>query len=349
MDVQELKNKIASYTQRLKKRWYMHILLPLIFTAIFLKMAVGTKAVYTAVATFLPAQQTDASGINPISMILGAAGEGGGSDYFIPLMKSKTISEQVVEDTIVWGGKRRLLADLIIENEPPPTLSQRVISGVISWVVKLVSPPSTGSGEPNPRINIIAGANIARMKTTIEASTEVETQGLIFLKYQDTNPTLTKFIMDRYIEVITSYYKKQKTEKSRMNYDFYVRRTDSVKQVLDGNIRKGAKIEDEEKFKIFVQDAIPTKQIEGQNELLKQMYGELVSMREAALNELMRDTPVVQVLDKPEMPFDISKPNYLLYILGGLFLGLFLSIFTSIWKPLKQDLTDLIISSITAT
>lgn len=346
VDVQELKNKIAAYKQRIKKRWYMHIILSLVVTAILLKIAIGTKAEYTVQATFLPAQSAE-SALSPISMILGSAGgDGGGSDYFIPLMQSKTISEQVAEDSIMWNGKKRLLADVIIENEPPQSFITKMSSQFVRWIIKTLSPPPPGSGEANPRQNVIDGAYIARLKTTVEASAEVETQGLIFLKYTDTNPSLSKIIVYRYIDVITNYYKKQKTEKSRINYEFYVHRTDSVKAVIDANLRKGAKIEDEEKFKIFVQDAIPSKQIEGQAELLKQIYGELITMREAALNDLMKDTPVVQVLDKPEPPFDVSRPNYILNIVGGLMLGFILSVIISIWKLLKEDITSFLLSTI---
>lgn len=346
MEVQELKNKIAIYTSRIKKRWYMHLILALVVTAILLKIAIGTKAVYTVQATFLPAQSAE-SALSPISMILGSAGaDGGGTDYFIPLMQSKTISEQVAEDSIQWQGKKRLLADVILENEPPPGFMADLTAKFVRWVIKTLSPPPPGAGESNPRQNVIDGAYVLRLKTTIEASAEVETQGLIFLKYKDTNPSLSKIIVYRYIEVITSYYKKQKTEKSRINYEFYVHRTDSVKAVIDANLRKGAKIEDEEKFKIFVQDAIPTRQIEGQTELLKQIYGELITMREAALNDLMKETPVVQVLDKPEPPFDVSRPNYILNIVGGLILGFLLSVIISIWKPLKADITSFLLSTI---
>lgn len=358
MEIQAIKAKTSLYLKSIKKRWYLHLLLPLIFSAIFLKMALGTKVVYTATTTFLPTSDSPSSGVgSSISMLLGSVGGGGGGGgeggYFIPLMMSKSISEQVVEDTIEWQGKKRLLADVIIENEPPLSFSTRMKVTIIKTLIAIFKPKpkleAAGASDNGVnRSNIILGAKIAREKSEVITGQDPENMGVIFFSYTDFNPALIKIVADRYIKVITNYYKSQKTEKSRRNYEFYVRRTDSVKYVLDRNLRKGAKIEDEEKFKIFAQDVIPSREIEGQTELLNQMYAQLVSLREAALNDLMQETPVVQILDKPEMPFKEVKPDYFVYLMGGLILGFMLSIILSIWKLLKTDITDIIVKAIEA-
>ena len=296
----------------------MHLVLGIVFALLFLKMEFGKSVSYTATTAFLPpsGQQAD---LSPLSMILGSAGLPGaeGQSDFVPLLKSRTIAEIIVGDSTDWEGTRRLIADIVIENQPKLTIIDKVTRQINAWIKGQASEMPTSRGGKT----IMAGRIVIKQQLLVEASIDPLMPGIVNVKYTHTNPKLVQVISNRYVEVIRNHYRKQKTEKARKTYEFYVTRIDSIQNELDKNLHKGAKIIDEEKFRIFAKDEIPVKQTEGEIEVLKQMYAQMITLKESALNNLLQETPVVQVVDKPDPPYDRDEPSILLMTIFGLFLG----------------------------
>ena len=52
----------------------------------------------------------------------------------------------------------------------------------------------------------------------------------------------------------------------------------------------------------------------------------LSNNREEALWRLQKATPIIQILDKPERPFDRTSPSAMIYAIGGFILGCILGI-----------------------
>lgn len=335
MNFDKITERLQLYRKTILKRWYVYLITGILFSLIFLKMALDEKPSYTATTAFLPPAGQSAD-LSPISMILGTAGlpGAGGQSDFVPLLKSRTISEKVVDDSTDWEGQRKLIADIIIDNQPKPSFIDRMTRKINGWISgKVPEIPTSRKGKVT-----LAGRIVLKLQLVVEGSLDPLTPSLINVKYSHTSPQVVKLISNRYVEVISNHYKVQRTEKARKTYEFYVMRTDSVKRELDKNMNKGAKILDEDKFRIFAQDELPVKQLEGQSEVLKQMYAQLVTMKETALNNLLQLTPVVQIVDKPDPPYDKTEPSVLLNLILGLFLGIILGIMLIIRKPLKEDI-----------
>lgn len=304
------------------------------------------EVTYTATTTFLPSAENQSAG-GGLSALLGdfapMSPSGGSGSYFVPLIQSKAIAYEVVNDTVMWNGKKMLLADVILSLEPPASWLNRSIKN-LSKLLGKPKPAISSSPTDNQAVspNVIGAASVLKNHLSVEVGQEVSNQGIVSIVIKHQNSQLLKLVSYRYIDVLTEYYQTQKSEKARKNYEFYVHRTDSVKAVLDMTMRKGARLEDEEKYKIFLQDAIPMKETEGQAKILEAMYVQLVNMREVALGELKKETPTVQVLDYPLPPYPDDKPKLLTYLIGGIILGLFLSILLSIWKLLKADVLKIL-------
>lgn len=337
MNFDQITERVALYRKTILKRWYVYLITGILFAVIFVKMALDEKPVFTANTAFLP-PSGQAADLSPISMILGSAGipgTGGQSD-FIPLLKSRTISEKVVDDSTDWEGQKKLIADLVIEKQPKLTMMAKITRAITGWITgKYFDPPTTRKGKV-----VLAARLMLTQQVVVEGSIDPLTPALIHLKYTHSDPQLIKIISNRYVEVITNHYKKQRTEKSRKTYEFYVMRTDSVSKELEKNLRKGAKIIDEDKFRIFAQDEIPVKEIEGQSEVLKQMYAQLVTMKESALNNLLQETPVVQIVDKPDPPYDKAEKSVISALILGIFLGVLLGVMFVVRKLLKEDIRN---------
>ncbi len=55
--------------------------------------------------------------------------------------------------------------------------------------------------------------------------------------------------------------------------------------------------------------------------MIRQQYAQAVANQQNAAYKLQKATPVIKVLDKPELPFDVENKSAILYGLIGLFAG----------------------------
>jgi uncharacterized protein involved in exopolysaccharide biosynthesis len=60
--------------------------------------------------------------------------------------------------------------------------------------------------------------------------------------------------------------------------------------------------------------------------MLRQQYAIAVANQQNASYKLQKATPVMQVLDRPEPPYDVQKRSPLIYSIIGFFIGLVISI-----------------------
>ncbi len=95
-----------------------------------------------------------------------------------------------------------------------------------------------------------------------------------------------------------------------------------------------------------LQYAIPKENLENDKlRVLAQRSG-TVNNREDAAWRLQKETPIIEILDRPEPPFLVEKPSKMLYGFIGFMLGLFLFAFAVIagllYQYVNQQIKDFI-------
>lgn len=133
--------------------------------------------------------------------------------------------------------------------------------------------------------------------------------------FSDVNEVFAKYFTEAVIENATINYTKYKTEKSKKNLDLIYSQIDSVRRVLHGGINNVASSTDLNinPNRSIVRTDIQKKQIDIQTAGV--VYGELLKNMEMAKLTLQRETPLVQIIDKPVFPLEKKK-------LGRLFGGI---------------------------
>jgi uncharacterized protein involved in exopolysaccharide biosynthesis len=173
--------------------------------------------------------------------------------------------------------------------------------------------------------------------------------GVTKITYENVSPSIIQLVGKSYIEKIQTYYKDKKTEKTRKLYEFYVNRTDSIRRELDKRMVRTAKIEDEDKYRVFARAELPKLENQKEGEILTQMYAQMLAMREGALNDYLKDAPTLQILDAPEPPFDVTPPKPYLMLTIGIVFGLVFGLFLSVSKLLLKDVVSYIQQSMQET
>ena len=326
MKIEELLQHIERYsTPVLRVKWII-LAIGLIMGSALAIRAYLSPTMFRAVTIFHPESGDSGGGFalpDPISLLIGNGTSSASDQQMIGVLRSQTVSEKLVADTIPWKGDTVLLADLIIEETPRPFSIVRAITSLVS--------PDTGYTYQTKII-------IASRQLMKELSASTNENGFIDFSVGFYQPELIGIIAEKYIENLVEYYTNQKTEKADQNVAFFTERADSIKGELDKVAASRARIVDQEQYRIFARDQISTAELDIKLEMLKEMYIQLVASREQFIAQLKRVTPIIQVLDPPTPPFDVEKPSVIKGFLSGLFLIIF---FSAVWLTRREWIKDI--------
>ncbi|MEL6250555.1 MAG: hypothetical protein AAFR87_00985 [Bacteroidota bacterium] len=335
MALEDLNARLKVYTAKINRNRPFIIVVSLTLCILLAIYAITAPVFYTAHASFHPetgSKNTPNLLGSPLSFLFGSGGlDGNEAAMMEEVLKSRNLSEEVVKDTVTYGGEERLVADLVIDKYPksisPIQIAKRMFSSNFE--------------RPYDSKIILAG-KFVRGSIVVEK----EENGFLTMDLSFADDSLTGILSNSYIEKLRTYYRKQKTAKARNNLLFFGEKADSVKKVLESTARALGNFQDRNRGLIIASRGIRAKELEVQLEYLKELYITHETNREQAAAQLQRVTPIIQVLDEPIPPFNMSKKNPIFFALIGLFLGLILTIAWLSRKLLWEDTMSYIRSSI---
>ncbi|MFN0201398.1 MAG: hypothetical protein ACKVTZ_07750 [Bacteroidia bacterium] len=333
---------VLSYLKLVLRRWWLLLLFAFGFAVMSTYSALKKDVSYTS-TTIIHGQKVS-SPSDPIAAIFSGSISMTENNEMIGVITSRRMSEMVASDTIQWEGKPQPI--WAVHKKLHPT-SFNILSWLNSKLVSAASTPSPTSSEPAKEKNIVTDKNhpVIKMEAIQAASgmrkallVEENEFGMVKMQYTDINPAFVKAVSYRYMERVLDYYESSKTQKARKNYEFLVKRTDSVKRMMTGNMYKAAKYEDQNKYRILMEQEIPLQTMQGESQILNAMYSQLIPMREAALNQMLQDAPSIQILDYPDPPYEGGRGPIIISVLIGAVIGLVLGAIVAILPMLIKDL-----------
>lgn len=153
------------------------------------------------------------------------------------------------------------------------------------------------------------------------------------VKVKATNEVFAKFFSEELVNNVTRFYSETKTKKIRANLIKLERRTDSVKNELYASLYGRAMLSDQNRNIAFQQAALPIAKREGDVQIQKTLYEELVKNLELTKMSLMKEEPLMQIIDKPIFPLDKHRLGKMKAgALGALLSSILLLAFLSIRK-----------------
>jgi len=141
---------------------------------------------------------------------------------------------------------------------------------------------------------------------------------IIFIRMNDNNMLFAKSFIEKLAENAIKFYTEYKTEKNLANVEILQRQTDSVKNMLFGGINDAATINDlnVNPIKQSLRTSSQKKQIDLQ--VNSTLYTELLKNLELSKLTLRKETPLIQIIDRPHLPLHNEKTGRLL---GGIKFG----------------------------
>jgi hypothetical protein len=178
------------------------------------------------------------------------------------------------------------------------------------------------------------------IKNNVAIAQKDKKLSIINISVASADEIFAKAFSEKLIETVTDFYIETKTKKSRGNVMLLQNRADSVQRELNAAMYGRAQFGDQNMGLIRQQAAVPKLKQEMRVQMLGTLYGELVKNLEFAKLTLMREEPLVQIIDQPILPLPKERLGKLKAMVIGGFLFGFLSLLglcgKRVWKGMME-------------
>lgn len=353
ISLKEIILKIREWWRYLLSKWVVIGAFGLLGGALGFWYATIEKPVYTASTTFVLEDEKGGGGISSLAGLASMAGvdlsSGGGNIFQSDNLPQLYKSRLMVEKTLLSPSESepsKLLIDSYIEfNNLKKSWNKNKDLSELRFTVDSI-----------PNLQKADGVNLKRLRDSILSTIVADINknylligkpdkklSLIKVDVKAPNELFAKEFNDKIVENVNEFYLQTKTKKSLNNIRILQQKTDSVRRMMNRSIYSAVTIGD------ATPNLNPTKQIQRtapiqsaqfNSETNKAVLGELVKNLELTKMTLLKETPLIQVVDKPVYPLSVIKFSKLRgIIIGGFFLG-FLTIIVFIVRKILQDILD---------
>jgi isoleucyl-tRNA synthetase len=320
---------IKQLLKRLKKYSWLIVIIAIVFGGLFYFIAKQGVVVYTSKSTVFPLNSSNENASSSaISNLLGLSdapksftGEASinivelaGSrrtreavaSARIPAMKNKTVAELLMEERNTHIG--------FMQNEPV-NINKMDSAALIN----------TGS-------SMLRGA----------FSAKINKNGILELYYSNSNQKIVREVSYIFIQKLSEFYIDLKKKKAQIDFEFAVKKADSLLNVLNILDKRQIQLDEStfftnEELKRF---SLPKINIVNDKQTVQSQYYYAVNNRESAAYKLQKETAIIEILDKPEGPYDAVGKSTKLYTIIGMLLGAFIGVILISWKIINKYLGE---------
>jgi hypothetical protein len=313
---------------RLKKYSWLIIIIAALSGGGFYYMAKQSVLLYTSKATVFPLNSTSES--SPGSTISSLLGLGDGSKSFtgdasinIVELASSRRTREAVAMVRIPSMQNKTVSELIIEENNRHT-------GFMQNT--FIDPPPDSLSKINIASSLLGAAFVAKINKT----------GTLELFFTNSNPDLVREVSYIYIEKLSDFYINLKKKKAQIDFEFAVRKTDSLLAVLNQLDKRAISLDESTFFtsEELKRYSLPKINLAQDKATVQSQYYYAVNNRESAAYRLQKETPIIEPLDRPEPPFNITQKSKMMYVLIGVFLGFFIGIVLVSWKIINKYLAE---------
>ncbi|MFL9831925.1 Wzz/FepE/Etk N-terminal domain-containing protein [Flavobacterium sp. ST-87] len=344
ISLKELIEKGKEWYQYLLSQWKVIVLAGIIGAALGLTYSFIKKPVYTATLSF--ALEDEKSGglggalglASSFGLDLGGSGGGAFSaSNLIELFKSRSMVEKTLLSPVVVDGNTISLAQMYIQNK--------------EWGDNWKEKPALAKLEFAPNANrqqftrvqdsILGLIYKDLSKSALSVAQKDKKIAIISIDVASTNELFSKYFCEALVDEVSDFYVETKSKKAKENMLILERQTDSVRRELNSAIT-GVAVANDNTFNLNpalnVRRA-PSARRQVDVQANTAILTELVKQSELAKVTLRKETPLIQVIDRPILPLAKERFGKAKGIVLGGFLAGFLIVFYLIIKRLLKELS----------
>lgn len=341
ISLKELLEKAKEWYVYLLSQWKIILVAGIVGAALGLTYSFIKKPIYTATLSFA-LEDEKAGGLGGalgLASTLGFDLGGGGGSIFsgsnlTELFKSRAMVEQTLLTPVVVKEDTISLAEMYIQNN-----GWREKWNEDSKFKKIQFLPHTKRKYYTRVHDSILGVMYENLsKNSLSVAQKDKKVSIITMDVSSNDELFAKYFCEALARQVGVFYVSTKSKKARMNMAVLERQTDSIRGELNGAIT-GVAVANDETFNLNpalnVRRA-PSARRQVDVQANTAILTELVKQTELAKVTLRRETPLIQVIDRPILPLPIDKLGKIKAILfGGILFGFFATIYLLFKKYLK--------------
>jgi uncharacterized protein involved in exopolysaccharide biosynthesis len=325
--LKELLEKAKEWYSYLLSQWKIIVLAGVVGATLGLTYSIFKKPIYTATLSF--ALEDEKSGgmggalglASSLGLDLGSSGGGAFSGAnLIELFKSRTMVEQTLMQPVVAGTDTISLAEMYIRTQEWRS----------KWQGKpklkgIQFPPLTKRKYFTRVHDSIMGKMYEDLsKTSLTVAQKDKKISIISIDVNSTNELFAKAFSETLAKQVSNFYVANKSKKARMNMSILQKQTDSIRAELNGAIT-GVAVANDNTFMLnpaLNVNRTPSAKRQVDVQANTAILTELIKQVELAKVTLRKETPLIQVIDRPILPLPkerFGKAKGIL--LGGILAG----------------------------
>jgi hypothetical protein len=336
MTLQDIFKNVFKVFLFLKSRILILILCGALGAGVGFVIAKYKKTSYLATTTFVLEGEGDGGG--KLGQYAGLAsmagidvgGNGGGifqGDNILELYRSRKMIESALLSSVIIDGKPQMLIDSYIAAN---TLKNLWNKKQETKDFKFINPIATGAKNLNLRVQdslineIVLDINNNYLKVT-KPDTKLS---IIKVDVTSKNESFAKNFNEEIVKTVNDFYIQTKTKKSMQSIHILQDKVDSVRNVLNGNINSSAAISDATPNLNPTrqsQRVVPLQRSTYNAETNKAIFSELIKNLELTKMSLLKEAPLIQVVDSPVYPLVKNRLGIVKSTIVGFIVALVIS------------------------
>lgn len=345
ISIKELLSQGKDWYNYFLSKWKIIFLTALIGGSVGLIYACFKKPLYTATLSFALEDEKSGGGLGGAlglvsSFGLDLGGSGGGvfsGANLSELFKSRYMVEKTLLSPVNVNGKQMSLAEMYIQNNnwreswmKNPTLKNlkflpntdrksfsRAQDSIVGIIYNNLSKAGLSVGQRDKKISII----------TIDVSS--------------TNELFSKYFCEELAKQVGEFYVETKSKKARINMSILEHQVDSIRAELNSAIT-GVAVANDNTFNLNPALNVrrtPSARRQVDVQANTAILTELVKQSELAKVTLRKETPLIQVIDRPILPLSKETFGKIKGFIIGAFLAVFFTTLIIIARKLLKELS----------
>ena len=326
--LKELLEKAKEWYSYLVSQWKFIVLAGVVGAALGLGYSFMKKPVYTATLSFALEDEKSAGGMSGAlglasSLGFDLGGSGGGAfsgANLTELFKSRSMVEQTLMQPVFDGKDTISLAELYIRTQEWREKWQEKPK-----LKAIQFPPLTKQKYFTREHDSIMGKMYEDLsKTSLTVAQKDKKISIISIDVKSENEAFAKAFSETLAKQVSDFYVDTKSKKARMNMAILQKQTDSIRAELNGAIT-GVAVANDNTFMLnpaLNVNRTPSAKRQVDVQANTAILTELVKQTELAKVTLRKETPLIQVIDRPILPLpkeQFGKAKGI--VLGGLLAG----------------------------
>jgi uncharacterized protein involved in exopolysaccharide biosynthesis len=327
ISLKELILKIKDWYRFLLSKWIVLVAAGIIGGAIGVGYATNQKPTYTARLSFV-LEDEKSGGVSGLSSIvnqfggdfIGNAGGAFAAANLAELMRSRLIIEKTLLSPVVLDNEKVSLADYFIRCN-----NLQSILGLKDKFTNNQLITKTDWRKFNLSQDGILNILYSKILGEISIYQKDKKGSISVIEVKNINENFAKLFCERIAEETSNYYIEIKSKKARQNMEILQHQVDSVRAELNGAITGVATAADNTfglNPAMMVRKSPGTRRqvdVQANTAILTQ----LVTNLEMAKVSLRKETPLIQLIDKPRLPLDVYKVSKLKFLILGIATSIF--------------------------